>query len=96
MPYDVKKQGARFCVYKAGDDEPMKCYLRASEAYKYKAALDAAMEEGGEAAMAEFAAMVGEELAGRGLFPPIEGPWLPAEATVHFGDSDASTTEDLA
>jgi len=39
MPYEIRKDGEKFCVHKKGDDTPMKCYPDEAEAKKYLAAL---------------------------------------------------------
>lgn len=40
MPYEMRESGGRYCVYKEGDAEPMKCYDSEGEASDYLTALN--------------------------------------------------------
>lgn len=39
MPWEIKTEGGRYCVYKKGDADPLKCYLERGDAEDYLAAL---------------------------------------------------------
>lgn len=41
MPYELREANGRYCVYKVGDNEPLKCYAEQSEAAAYLGALEA-------------------------------------------------------
>lgn len=45
MPYELREQSGRYCVYKVGENDPLECYSKKEDALAYLGALEANVED---------------------------------------------------
>ena len=104
MPWEIKPEGGRYCVYKKGDAAPLKCYPERDAAEDYLAALYASESARAETvlrfstAFLEDSAVAAKALAGEPILIYPKGQHHradPFSSEVHTWTVDAATVAQL-